>query len=376
MLTADAFTNNSYDNLSEEPWILVSGKNAKVMKRFQSGHRNIKDIFDKIFQGIASSKDSVYFLKSSKLNNGVYEADSPELSKRVMVEVGLVKPLLLGDQVHRYQPITTENIVIFPYILNGDETPELMTEDYIATNFPLGYSYLKECEEILRGRERGRFDNSEWFQFGRKQGIAFGRFPKLLAPDISLGGNFTYDPQGEFYTTTTLYGYLIKDNVTERYEFWMTLLNSSLLWFYLKNSGSVLANGYYRYKPSYLENFPVPEVSELSETSLTVIANYLLVLNSSVHNKYHLTVSFLEQLIDGLVYELYFPEEIKSAGKEILPHLGELTPLTDEMSKEEKLAVIQQGFERLYDPNHPVRNHLETLDNVEEVRIIQDSLRK
>ena len=28
------------------------------------------------------------------------------------------------------------------------------------------------------------------------------------------------------------------------------------------------------------------------------------------------------------------------------------------------------------DPNHPVRNHLETLDSVEEVRIIRDALKK
>ena len=45
------------------------------------------------------------------------------------------------------------------------------------------------------------------------------------------------------------------------------------------------------------------------------------------------------------------------------------------MSDEEKLAVIQSEFERLYDPNHPVRNNLETLDSIEEVRIIKDALK-
>lgn len=37
--------------------------------------------------------------------------------------------------------------------------------------------------------------------------------------------------------------------------------------------------------------------------------------------------------------------------------------------------VIQREFERLYDPRHPVRNRLETLDSVEVVRIIQESLK-
>lgn len=86
--------------------------------------------------------------------------------------------------------------------------------------------------------------------------------------------------------------------------------------------------------------------------------------------------AYFEQLIDGLVYELYFPDEIKAAGKELLPHLGELTPIADQMTAEEKLAVIQAEFDRLYDPSHPVRNRLETLDSVEVVRTIREALKR
>ena len=84
---------------------------------------------------------------------------------------------------------------------------------------------------------------------------------------------------------------------------------------------------------------------------------------------------FFENLIFTIVYELYFPEEIKAAGKEILKYLGDLKPINDEMSEEEKLAIIQSEFERLYDPNHPVRFAIETLDSVEEVRIIKEALK-
>jgi response regulator RpfG family c-di-GMP phosphodiesterase len=44
------------------------------------------------------------------------------------------------------------------------------------------------------------------------------------------------------------------------------------------------------------------------------------------------------------------------------------------MSTEEKLAIIQAEFDRLYDPSHLVRNHLETLDSIEEIRIIKEAL--
>ena len=77
-----------------------------------------------------------------------------------------------------------------------------------------------------------------------------------------------------------------------------------------------------------------------------------------------------------LVLELFFPIQIKAANKESFPHIGKLKMLTDNMSKEEKLAIIQREFDRLYDPNHPVRNNLETLDSVEVVRIIREALKK
>ncbi len=84
---------------------------------------------------------------------------------------------------------------------------------------------------------------------------------------------------------------------------------------------------------------------------------------------------FFKHIANSIAFELYFPEEIKSAGKEILKYLGDLKPITDEMSEEEKLAITQSEFERLYDPNHPVRFAIETLDSVEEVRIIKEALK-
>ena len=85
--------------------------------------------------------------------------------------------------------------------------------------------------------------------------------------------------------------------------------------------------------------------------------------------------NFFESLLDAIVFELYFPEEIKSAGKEILKHLGDLKTIKADMVEERKMAIVQSEFERLYDPNHPVRFAIETLDSVEEVRIIKQALK-
>jgi hypothetical protein len=111
----------------------------------------------------------------------------------------------------------------------------------------------------------------------------------------------------------------------------------------------------------------------INTKELSIVVGYITFLNSILFDE--LVTNFFTALSNSLIYELYFPEEIKSAGKEILKHLGDLKPITDDMSEEEKLAIIQSEFERLYDPNHPVRFAIETLDSVEEVRIIKEALK-
>ena len=111
---------------------------------------------------------------------------------------------------------------------------------------------------------------------------------------------------------------------------------------------------------------------------MATLSGYLLDTKKQMNAKKatQLIDSFLENLSDSCVIELYFPDEIKAAGKEIFKYLDELAPITDSMSNEEKLAVIRSEFDRLYDPTHPVRNHLETIDSVDVVRTIREALKK
>ncbi len=147
---------------------------------------------------------------------------------------------------------------------------------------------------------------------------------------------------------------------------YLAFLNSEFSnWFFKKFSTNSNVNSY------EIHNLPCPEF-ENRYLPLIIISSYLL---NNKNQLDEITFLFFEQTINSIIYEMIFPEEIKSAGKEILKHLGDLKPINDEMSEEEKLAIIQSEFERLYDPNHPVRFAIETLDSVEEVRIIKEALK-
>ena len=358
-LETSAFAAIPFDSLSEEPWILPSLESAKAMGQILAIQRRTSDLL-RIFVGLQTSKDSVYFLKQAVDNGETFTAYSPELEERIEIENGIVRHLLLGDQVHRYEAISSDNLVLFPYDATGDGFPRLIPASKIERLYPKGWGYLKRCEAVLRGRENGRFDNDEWYQFGRKQGINEGGTPKLLAPDISLGGNFSIDRTGRFYTTTTLYGYIKHDKVWESYEFLLAVMNSKVLWFYLKTSGSVLANGYFRYKPAYLQNFPIPEVSKKAEATISTLVKCMLAAKAEGTSPG--AAAFLEDLIDACVMESYFRGHM--AERELLfidtvaPHLAAYDPTANEDQQRDFLTHL---YETLNAPSHPIRKRLHRL---------------
>ena len=56
----------------------------------------------------------------------------------------------------------------------------------------------------------------------------------------------------------------------------MAILNSKLCWWFMIQTGSVLANGYYRYKPAYLKPFPIPVIPKEYDTLLCNLAKRII----------------------------------------------------------------------------------------------------
>jgi hypothetical protein len=78
-------------------------------------------------------------------------------------------------------------------------------------------------------------------------------------PDISGKPELTLEEKN-LYHTTTVYSLILKPQIEEDYKYFLGLLNSSLFWFYIVNTGTVLSGGYMRFKTNYLRPFPVKRI--------------------------------------------------------------------------------------------------------------------
>lgn len=356
------------EKLNKDAWVLTVGDTVSILNQLELHSRRISDVFEKIFQGLATSKDDVYFLYECTEDNGMVNGYSKYLGHYISIERGLVKPLLKGEDVHRYEHLSTDRFVVFPYKL-GNGKANLYSEKELSEFFPNGYAYLKECEEVLRGREKGRLkDDDFWFKYIYPKNLVLFDNEKLVAPDISMGGNFTYDSKGIFYQTTTVYGYIKKHEVKESYKFWMALFNSRLFWWYLKNTGTVLANGFFRFKPDYVKPFSVPEtISPFAEQLVSTLCDYILFIKSQENNLSDLVSNklisdYFERIIDGCIYEIYFGDHMKELDVNIIESaIGLIKPIESLPSNEEKRKKILDTFISIKKTDNEIRNRLDLL---------------
>jgi adenine-specific DNA-methyltransferase len=362
-------------------WDFSIGASNLVLKRIQQYPNTLEKITRKIFVGLQTSADKIYVLEILSEKENSFLCFSKQLREEVEIEKGLVKPFLMGKDVHRYENVTAKNVVIFPYnIINGKA--DLMTQRFIMENYPLGWHYLERNENPLAEREHGKMRGKRFYAYIYPKNLTEFETVKIITPEIALGCQMTLDDRGNFYHTTKVYSFVFKESVKQPLKYLLGLLNSKVLWFFLSSTGYVLRGGYYTFKTEYLKPFPIAESRPEQEQAVATLVDYVLYLKSLPESsnreesaRRRLMTAYFEQLIDALIYEIYFPEEFLDAEK-FISHL--LTPnhiLPIEKFDGEKLPFLQLCFEEIYQQTHPVRQMVFFLDTIDAVRVIEERSR-
>ncbi|WP_122106953.1 Eco57I restriction-modification methylase domain-containing protein [Halobellus captivus] len=250
-----------------EPWIFRDAKTEKILKKIDDAGPSLKEVTDRIYQGLVTSGDSIYLLEKTEDIEGEYvKVRSQEDGKEWKLESELLKPLLKGQDVHRYDPLDPKYLVIFPYRLHedGDEVrAEFVEEEQLQNSYPNLYEYLTEHEEAIRARESGKMDREGWYDYVYPKNLTEFEEEKIVTPEISYGTNFTYDSEG-LYHKTKVYG--VKTDETQVGEkYLLSIINTEVLWYFLKNTGYALRGGYFTFKTDYLNPFSIPLPPEASE---------------------------------------------------------------------------------------------------------------
>jgi hypothetical protein len=353
------------NGLSEKIWQLENENKLALKDKIEKDSITLMQTQTvKIFRGVTTGFNPAFIINEEKRN---------ELVKADKANASIIKKMLQGRNIRKWVYNKTTDYLIFTR--KGIEIKK----------YPIIEKHLNVFRESLEpgvGRKPGSYnwyeiqDNTAYYAEFEKEKIIWG-----LTSDK---WTFAYDNQGNFLPSN---GYILTSTDLP-IKYLLGVLNSRLMEFYFDFIGIMTAGGAYTLKYETVIEFPIKIANDKIQKQFICLIELILLLKNEIKDS-----TFFERLIDAMVYELYFPDEIKAAGAEVLKHLGNLPdvgaddvratgPLrghTNHIRQDKRmigaagrpLQTIEKVHKELSAPNHPVSIAMEKQKTVPEVRIIE-----
>ncbi len=376
----------------ERPWSALSAIAQTITEKIEAVGTPLKDWNIKINFGIKTGYNNAFIIDDAT-RQALVAAD-PKTAE-------IIKPLLRGKNIQRYQ-VQWSNL----WLITTFPSLKLDIDDYPTVKNHLlsfGQDRLEQSGKNLAGGGRSRKKTQHsWFE--TQDSIAYHEDfakEKLVWITLSNTGRFAYDDSGIYCEANTFM------MTGEGIKYLCAVLNTKLICWYLQQIAPTSGMGTLLWKKIYVETIPIPKIATAVPKSLksvadkplsanvinpkvsrdehdliTTIVDYIIYLKEQpstdgkdlAYARDYMMVKYFEQIIDGLVYELYLTDELHRADKYFFkPLLDENLPPIKEITGD-KMSVIRDIFEQLFDRKHTVRKTLFFLDSLKIIRIIEDKI--
>lgn len=338
-------------DLSNESWVILSKSDYEIKNQIAEKGSPLKEWDLQFFRGFLTGFNDAFFIDVEKKDELIQKDNKSEK---------IIKPLIRGREIKKYGYNFNDKYVIFT-------RREFLIDDYPAIREHLSYFRDKlepkpeGWDEKKNGKWQGRKPGSYlWYDF--QDNIAYHPIfekEKLIWLAISDKPAFALD-RNKTYVTAPAYIMTSQCN-----KYLMIVLNSRTMEWYLDKVSSSTGVGTNQWSKIFVEQLPIPQLEEEDRKPYEIIAEYLIYLNDPVKEPVLEKVGneevskVLEDLVNMMVYELYFEKEMKGKELDVLQFITDKTfPDISEMSPEEKKATIQKLYYELQQKDNPIRNRI------------------
>jgi adenine-specific DNA-methyltransferase len=262
--------------ITESNWNFSVGTESSIFEKLANIKTKVKDITEKISQGIRTSANQIYVLDVIDVQIDTIKVYSKQLETTIELEKDLVSLFLEGRQIKPFYIVNNQlqKVIIIPYKFKKYKFT-IISQTEMQLQYPKTFSYLQTNREILEGREKGRMKGENWYAYVYPKNLEVMQTSKIIIPDIANRSSFALDEEGR-YTFTSGYGLILKNNTSEYRKYILGLLNSKVLDFYMKKISTTMRGGFFRYFTQYIEQLPIPQSSEPDRLAIEALVQKCL----------------------------------------------------------------------------------------------------
>ncbi len=342
--------------------IEFSNKNILPLGKISTISPGIQTGCDKVTQ----THIETYNLKDIEKDDGIFVLSDAEY-----------RALNLTEAESKYVKPFYKNSAISKWIYNSKNKHWIIITNNIdnLNTYPNLKRHLIKYKSILDKRYRNfALINADkegkwWYLYGYRPNTNFNE-EKIILPYRAVDNSFAFSNK-PFYASIDVFFINITDSKFQT-RYINCILCSTVIEYWLnkncKRKGKILE--LYQ-KP--LSAIPIIEAETTLQELFSIICDYIIF---SLHYQFlddldKLIPRYFQQIIDGMVYELYFPGLLKKYNREIIKHLDDLPEFTDNMSDNKKMSICKEVFNRLNEKEHPVRRNLFYMNSIPEIAIIE-----
>ena len=284
-----------------EPWAVLSSAELNLKRKIEDVGKPLEDWDINVFRGITTGYNEAFIID---------EAKREQLIARDPKSAEIIKPLLRGKDIKKYQSNWTNLYLLFiPWHFPLHEDPTISGASEVAENrlkedYPSIFNHLLEYKDRLSKRNKSETGiRYEWYALQRCASTYYFEFEKkkIVWQEMATEGTFLID-RNQFYsldTTRILTG--------KNLPYLLGILNSRFFLFAFKNyyAGGHLGSKGVRFKSEFMKRFPIPSITGANEHLVTEIENKVDAILAAKAAAPDTGTTDLENEIDKLVYELY-----------------------------------------------------------------------
>lgn len=334
--------------LKKEGWQLEPPGKRQLLGRIRMAGQPLGEyVKGRFYYGIKTGLNEAFVIDGATKDRLI--AEDPKSAE-------LIKRYLRGRDVKRWQ-VEWAGLYLITFPFGFHEK---------LKNYPAILHHLSQYENDLR--KRGQCTSSRsgkgegqhhWLELDnnpKESYLAEFEQPKIFVPAIEDGVEYAPDLTGYYGNDKT------NIIVTDEWRYVLAVLNSSVSWWITQQTFSGKQGGFFEFKPMYVSQLPIPSATQDWKRLLSAVVDAVLATKDAR----------FERLINGLVFELFFPNDLHRAniflfGASEKAGIGKLSDL-----KDNALATAASDLvDRIFVPSHPIYAMLFDLQALEVVRIIE-----
>jgi SAM-dependent methyltransferase len=278
--------------VEHSPWLLLAGTDLRFRVKLENSGKPLSTVAQ-VLQGIKTGANDVFVVQIERAASGSLCVVLNGFGETHFVESALLRPVVYGSEIRRYETIEAARFMIYPYAMDT-----AIDEQSLQRHYPRTYDYLVTYREYLSARSGIEQAGSIWYELVRRRNVSWLESSKILSRELATEPAFAIDKTG---STFLIGGIAIVPMDSALLDPLLGFLNSHISAKYLSQVSPPFRGGFCKYEPRNIAELPVPDCITKASDFRDELANLVSERVKARHQADEVLGERIERQIDRMI---------------------------------------------------------------------------